>query len=112
MVTMDQVKTGLIKYIDADIMPHLSGLRKVGLGVYVALASEKAVDMALQYRDHPAVAVLDVIDDAGNVDIDRLYQAVVPMVQSGEKIPVEIPLIGEIRMDRNDVEKLYRYIVG
>lgn len=112
MVSIEQVKSGLIKYIDSDIMPHLTGLRKVGLGVYVALASDKAVDMAMQYRDHPAVAVLDVIDDAGNVDIDRLYQAVIPMVQSGEKIPVEIPLIGEVRMDRNDVEKLYRYIVG
>lgn len=112
MVTMEHVKNGLIKYIDADIMPHLTGLRKVGLGVYVALASDKAVEMAIQHRNHPAVSVLDVIDDDGNVDIDRLYQAIAPMVQGGEKIPVEIPLIGEIRMDKTDIENLYRYIKG
>lgn len=112
MVTMEQVKNGLIKYIDADIMPHLTGLRKIGMGVYVALAADKAVEMVMQYREHPAVAVLGVIDSEGNVDIDRLYQAVAPMVQGGEKIPVDIPLIGEIRMDKTDIEKLYKYIKG
>lgn len=112
MVTMEQVKNGLIKYIDSDIMPHLTGLRKIGMGVYVALAADRAVEMAMQYREHPAVAVLGVIDSEGNVDIERMYQAISPMVQGGEKIPVDIPLIGEIRMDKTDVEKLYRYIKG
>lgn len=112
MVTMERVKNGLIKYIDTDIMPHLTGARKIGLGVYVALASDKVTDIVMQYRENPAVAVLDVIDAEGNIDIDRLYQAVLQMVQSGEKIPIEIPLIGEIRLDKSDVENIYRYIKG
>ena len=79
MVTMNQVKNGLVKYIDTEVMPHLTGFRKIGLGAYTALAAENSVGMISKYKDHPAVQLLDVIDKDGNVDIDKLYQALAPM---------------------------------
>lgn len=112
MVSIQQVQQGLIRYIDTDILPHLTGFKKVGLGVYVALASDRVSSMILNAKDHPAISVTGVIDELGNVDIDRIYNAVLPMVQNGEKIPIDIPMIGEIRIDSTDVEKLYRYIKG
>lgn len=112
MVTMQQVKNGLVKYIDTDVLPHLTGIKKLGLGVYTALAANNVVDLIEKYRDHPAVAVLDVIDTDGNVDIDKLYQAVAPQFANGEKQTISIPLIGDMTVDRTDLEKLYRYIKG
>lgn len=112
MVTMNQVQNGLVKYIDTDILPHLTGIRKVGLGMYSALASQNIGKTILKYKDHPAIAMIDVIDENGNVDIDKLYQAAVPMFANGEKQSIDIPLIGELRIDRTDIEKLYQYIRG
>ena len=112
MVTMQQVKTGLMKYIDSDIMPHLSGFKKIGLGAYTALAAENVTGLVDRYKQHPAVAVLDVMDAEGNVDIDKLYQAVYPMFESGERHTISIPMIGDLTVDRTDLEKLYRYIKG
>ena len=112
MVSMDQVKNGLIRYIESDIMPHLDGIKKIALGLYTGLAADNAVKMALQYTQHPAVAMLNVIDEAGNVDIDKLYNAVLPMFNDGHKETIRVPLIGEFRIDRSDVESLYRYIRG
>ena len=112
MVTMQQVKTGLVKYIDTDVLPHLTGIKKLGLGVYTALAANNVVDLIEKYRDHPAVAVLDVIDTDGNVDIDKLYQAIAPQFANGEKQVINIPLIGDMTVDKSDLEKLYRYIKG
>ena len=112
MVTMQQVKTGLVRYIDTDVLPHLTGIKKLGLGVYTALAANNVVGLMGKYREHPAVAVLDVIDADGNVDIDKLYQAVAPQFANGEKQTISIPLIGDMTVDRTDLEKLYRYIKG
>lgn len=112
MVTMQQVKNGLVKYIDADVLPHLAGIKKLGLGVYTALAANNVVGLIEKYREHPAVAVLDVIDTDGNVDIDKLYQAVAPQFANGEKQTISIPLIGDMTVDKSDLEKLYRYIKG
>lgn len=112
MVTMQQVKTGLVKYIDTDVLPHLTGIKKLGLGVYTALAADNLVGLLEQYRDHPAVSVLHVMDKDGNVDIDKLYQALVPQFANGEKQTISIPLIGDMTVDRSDLEKLYRYIKG
>lgn len=112
MVTMQQVKTGLVKYIDTDVLPHLTGVKRIGLGVYTALAANNLVGLMEKYREHPAVAVLDVIDADGNVDIDKLYQALDPMFANGERHTISIPLIGDMTVDRSDLEKLYRYIKG
>lgn len=110
MVTMQAAKNGLVKYIDNDILPHLTGLKKVGLGVYTALAANNIIGLMEKYKDHPAVAVLDVIDENGNIDIDKLYNVSAPMFANGEKQMINIPMIGDMTVDRTDLEKLYRYI--
>lgn len=110
MATMQQVKNGLVKYIDTDVLPHLSGVKKLGLGVYTALAADNLVGLMEKYKDHPAVAVLNVIDAQEDVDIDKLYQALSPMFDSGAKQTIHIPLIGDMTVDRTDLEKLYRYM--
>lgn len=110
MATMTQVKTGLVRFVDSDILPHLSGAKKIGLGIYVALAANNLEARVYQYVNHPAVSMLDVIDANGNVDIDKVYQAAVPMFNAGQRVPIQIPMIGEYMMDMTDVEKIYKYI--
>lgn len=110
MVTMEKVKNGLIQYIQAELMPKLDGIKKIGLGLYAGMAADNAVKLATQYKDHPAVAVLEVVDKEGNVDIDKLYNSVIPMFQDGKKETIRLPLIGEFRIDRSDIDKLYNFI--
>ena len=49
------------------------------------------------------------MDAEGNIDLDRLYNAARTRVD-GKKIPLTIPVIGELRFDVNDVDRLYKYI--
>lgn len=112
MVTMQQVKNGIVKYIDSDLLPQLDGFKRIGLGVYSALAANNAVSIAMKYKDHPAVSVLGILDESGNVDIDKLYQNIIPMFANGEKQRIDIPMIGELRIDKMDIEKIYHYIKG
>ena len=52
--------------------------------------------------------MMGVMDETGNINIDRLYNAVRPKFE--QRLPVSIPFIGELTFDQNDVDKLYRYI--
>lgn len=108
MVTVIQVQTGLVQYVDRDLLPHLDGLKKLGLGVYMGLAAENIGAAIQRYKDHPAVAVLGVISEDGMIDIDKVYATAKPMLQ--EKQSVNLPLIGRVTFNEQDLEKLYRYI--
>lgn len=112
MATLEQVKKGVLYYIESDILPHLTGAKKFGFAAYVSLASENVVSIAEKYKSHPAVSVLNIVSDNGDVDIDKLYSAVTDIIKNGEKMKIDIPFIGELTIDRSDIEKLYRYIKG
>ena len=98
-----------MRYIDSEIMPKLTGWRKVGMGAYIALAARNAGGLITKYKDHLAVAVLNVTDGE-NIDIDAVYNAVLPY--AGDAIKIDIPAIGEISLNREDIDKIYRYMKG
>lgn len=55
--------------------------------------------------------MLDIFDEEGNVDLEVVKEAVLEnMTDAGLKI--DIPVVGTIRFKRDDVEKLYKCILG
>ena len=110
MVTLDNVVNGVIKYIDTEIMPHLSGAKKIGLTAYVGLAVPNANAMFEKYSKNTAIDILNVIDEENNIDIDKIYRAIIPMLQDGHKELIKIPLITGFKIDKNDIEMIYKYI--
>ena len=95
MVTIDQAMRGVAQYADNEIIPHLPTGKGIGAGIAL--------------KDHPAVQMMGIMDAEGNIDLDRLYNAARTQVD-GKKIPVTIPIIGELRFDVNDIDRLYKYI--
>lgn len=61
MVTIPQIRMGIMRYIQTDMLPKLSGLRKAGL----AVAKDKLRNMAKTMLDkarregHPHIDMLD-----------------------------------------------------
>ena len=87
MVTIDQIMRGAARFADNEVIPHLPTGKGIGAGIALAL----------------------IMDESGSVDLDRLYNAARPKLD-GQKLPVNIPIIGELRFDVGDLDKLYRYI--
>lgn len=112
MVSLEQAKNGLMRYIDNDMLPKLSGMKRVGLGIYAALAGNNLTALVEQYANHPAISMLGIMDEAHNVDVDKLYQAAIRMFANGDKVTLTIPMIGDYTIDHTDVDKLYRYMQG
>ena len=109
MVTIDQAMRGAAKFADNEIIPHLPTGKGIGAGIALALIMDGGKARLLQLREHPAVQMMGVMDEAGNIDLDRLYNAARPRFD-GQKLPVTVPIIGELRFDVGDLDKLYKYI--
>ena len=108
-VTIDQAMRGAMRYADNEVIPHLPGGKGIGAGIMLALIMEGSREKILALRENPAVQMMGVMDEAGNIDLDRLYNAARPRFD-GQKLPVTVPIIGELRFDVSDLDKLYRYI--
>ena len=109
MVTIDQAMRGVAQYADNEIIPHLPTGKGIGAGIALALIMDGGKSRILALKDHPAVQMMGVMDEAGNIDLERLYNAARPRFD-GQKLPVTVPIIGELRFDVSDLDKLYRYI--
>ena len=109
MVTIDQAMRGAAKFADNEIIPHLPMGKGIGAGIALALIMDGGKVQLLKLRENPAVQMMGIMDEEGNIDLDRLYNAARTRV-GGKKIPLTIPVIGELRFDVNDVDRLYKYI--
>lgn len=110
MISLQQAQSGLARFVDRELVPHLTGIKRIGLAAYSALAANNVGELVMKYKDHPAVSVLHIINGNGEIDIDALRGALFPLF--AEKQTVEIPLIGEFKFDQNDIDKMYRYMKG
>lgn len=107
-VTIDQAMRGAVRFAYNEIIPHLPGGKGIGAGIALALIMDGGRSRILALREHPAVKLMQIMDEQGNIDLDRLYNAARPKFEN--KLSVSVPFIGELRFDQNDVDKLYKYI--
>jgi hypothetical protein len=110
MATISQVQRGLVLFIDNDVATAFSGWQKAiicGFGGLIASNIPKIIE---KYHTHPLVDVCGIFDETNNtVNLDALYNAIVPKLGS-EKIPIEIPRIGILKLGREEFDALMRYI--
>lgn len=82
----------------------MSDLKRFGAGVYLDLAAENFEHKIEQYKDHMAVEILELIHD-DEVDIDKLYEVMARRFTGPMVLP--IPILGEFKISRSDLDKLY-----
>ena len=107
-VTIDQAMRGAVRFADNEIIPHLPSGKGIGVGIMLALIMEGSREKVLALRENPAVKLMQIMDEQGNIDLDRLYNAARPKFEN--KLSVSVPFIGELKFDQNDVDKLYKFI--
>ena len=102
IVTIDQAMRGAVRFADNEIIPHLPGGKGIGAGIALALIMDGGRSRILALREHPAVKLMQIMDEQGNIDLDRLYNAARPKFEN--KLSVSVPFIGELKFDQNDVD--------
>lgn len=109
MVNATQIINGVVKYIDAEILAKIDGWQKWVLGVGAGLAVGRAGEIFNAIANQPMVKMLGVVDEQGMVDIEMLHKEFAKQAAKGP-VTFDMPMIGAMTINQNDVEKLYHYI--
>ena len=110
MATIDQIIRAVTRFADNEVLPRLPTGKGIGAGIMLALVMQQGGrDKLLALREHPVVQMMGVMDESGNVDMEKLYSVARPKLD-GKKLPVNIPIIGELRFDVNDLDRLYSMV--
>lgn len=111
MVTIEQVQRGMVRFIDAEVVPRLSAMEKLVVGSGGGLIAAKLPAVIAGYADNKFVSALGLYDAAnGEVDLDALYNAMKPYF-TPDPIPVKIPFIGiTLKFTQREFDALYQYI--
>ena len=110
MATIQQVQRGFVNFVDNEVAMAFDGWQKAVVAGAAGLLAANLPNLVKVYGSHPMVAAMGVYDPAANsVNIDALYNAFVPKL-GAEKIPLSIPKIGTIKLGRDEIDALMRYI--
>ena len=106
MVTIQQVRQGMCRYIDTEFINKIGGLAKWGVAIGGSLIVEK-------YTSDPSILKsIGCLSEDGMVDIDRLYDIVYNVAKERGKVTQNFPMIGDVSFTEEDVTKLYHYITN
>lgn len=110
MVKMEQVQSGVAKFIDREIAPSLSGWDRVLVAGGGTLLTAKLPELAAQYAQKPIFAAMGILDaESGAVDVEAVYAAAKPYLN--EPLPVKVPMMGiTLKIGKKELDTLYAYI--
>lgn len=112
MVSVDKIEQGVANYLDAELMPQLkgNGVERVIVGTAASLMIRKSGVIIDGYKDNKFVKMLGIMDDKGNVDVDILAEELKKNI-SKDGVAIEVPILGTLTFHKEDVDKLYDYIM-
>lgn len=110
MVNTAQIQRGFTRFVDEHVAVAFTGWQQAVVAGGAALLAANMPNIVKVYGELPIVAAMGVYDStSGNVNIDALYNAFAPKL-GADKIPLSIPKIGTIRLGREEIDILMRYI--
>lgn len=109
MVTIDQAMRGILRFFDTVASPHMDEVRSFVAGVGLSLLADGSKEQLLALKDNQWIKSMRIMDERGDVDIDRLYNKARPRLDS-RKLPISIPFIGKLTFTADDLDSLYKYM--
>lgn len=110
MATIGQIQRGVARFVDGHLAGAFTGWQKALVVGGSTLLAANMPALVKVYGAHPMVAALGVYNpEAGTIDVDALYNAFVPYMGT-DKIPITVPKVGTIKLGKEELDALYRYI--
>jgi len=111
VVTVEKIQSGLVKFIDRELAPSLTGWDRVIIAGGSGLVAANLPNILAKYAGNPAMEALGIVDKENNrINIDALYKAAAPYI-GDERLPVKIPYIGvTVKIGKSEIDTLYKYI--
>lgn len=107
MVNLDQVRNGLLRYIDTEIVSKMGGLKMWGL----AFASVMLVDSYMN-QFSGILSQMGLMNQEGMIDLDKVYSQFLDIARAKGSVTENFAMIGPVTFTEQDITKLYSCIRG
>ena len=109
MVSIDRVQRGVSRYLDTELVGKMDGLNKWLFAAAASAYIGSAPTLLDKLRSNKLLAPLNLVNEAGEVDIEKIYAHLKP---AAAKCPAPITLpVGTITLTEADVDAIYNYIM-
>lgn len=109
MYHYETVLKGLVKFVDEELVTKMHGLNKWLFGTGAGIIASKGEHIFNSLKEIELLHTLELIHE-DKINVTCIYKELLRQAERGE-IEIEIPMIGSIKLNHSDVEKLYRYII-
>ena len=109
MVTVDQVKQGIVRYIDAEFTSKLQGMKKWLVPIAAAAVVNAKID-ALASTGRPMLVAAGYMAEDGMIDIDRIYSDLIDVARKQGAVTENLPVLGDVTFSESDINSLRRMI--
>ena len=106
MVTREQFKSGVAMYLNDEFVAKVPGIKK---WIVVLISNEMLAQMDSILDRLPGNSY---VTKDGMIDIDRLYRDMSRIAESTGEVTENIPLLGDVRFSKKDIDELYRLIAS
>ena len=111
MVPYTKVINGITKYMYDEIINKLAGLQKWAVGTAAEIMLAKSTTIFNGFKTSPFIKSLGIINENDEVDVELIYRELKKQAQKGA-VTFDIPLLGALTLNEQDVDKLYNKIIG
>ena len=110
MYNYERVLHGIVRFIDEEILTKMDGLSRWVLGTGAGIAASKGEKIFHSLKDHTLLKALDIVD-GDEINVDLIYEELVKQAMV-DCISIDIPMVGTIKLNKTDVDRLYHMITG
>lgn len=112
MVEMARIRDGVLEYATERVMPKLSPARQFVAGTALGLVAARADALTRALAENELVKASGLVTENGMVDLDTVYDAALNQMKRQKTLPLDIPMMGRMTFNEEDLAELYRTIVA
>lgn len=112
MQTVEEIVNGIARYADREVIPKLNTQGKWIVGALVGVIGNKSADIMRELQSNPMFKAIGIIDDNGLYDVDLIAENVIQSAEKYGKLQLNVPAVGLLTFDHEDVNNLKKYIKG
>jgi len=108
MITREQAKNGMARYLDEELIAKTPGLKKWALAVSVSPLMAR-MDALMENR---LLKEMGYVSEDGMIDCDKLRQDFLKAASEKGSVTEHLPLIGDVTFGADDIDRLWGCMNG
>ena len=109
MMEVARIRDGVMDYATTHMMPKMDNKGQFVLGMVLGMVSGRIEALVAKVAENELVKTLGIIRD-GQIDYDVIYNAAMAQIQRQGKLVVDIPLLGRMSFEDQDLRDLHQCI--